>query len=216
MTSVPPRPKIYHITHVNNVKGIVDAGGLWSDKKRSRSHGSCTLVGISGIKQRRLTELPVPCHSGTHVGDYVPFYFCPRSIMLYILYRGNHRELAYQGGQEPIIHLQADMMTVIDWAAGADVRWAFSDRNAGIRFAQFYASMADLDEVNWKAVSANDFRDPLVKEGKQAEFLVYEFFPWRLVEKVGVMNDRVMNRVEDLLAKGKDKPVVSVERSWYY
>lgn len=31
-------------------------------------------------------------------------------------------------------------------------------------------------EVNWKAVAAPDFRDPDIKEGKPAEFLVREFF----------------------------------------
>jgi ssDNA thymidine ADP-ribosyltransferase, DarT len=33
---------------------------------------------MSTIKQRRLA-LPVTCHANDHVGDYVPFYFCPRS-----------------------------------------------------------------------------------------------------------------------------------------
>jgi len=50
----------------------------------------------------------VKCHPGTKVGQYVPFYFCPRSIMLYILHRGNHPDLDYREGQGPILHLQAD------------------------------------------------------------------------------------------------------------
>ena len=31
MNRVPARPKIFHITHVNNLTSIVDAGRLWSD-----------------------------------------------------------------------------------------------------------------------------------------------------------------------------------------
>ena len=102
MGSVPKRPKIYHITHVDNLRGILDAGVLWSDKERIRRNQECRLVGMSTIKQRRLTELSVTCHPKTNVGDYVPFYFCPRSIMLYILHMGNHSELTYKGGQRPI------------------------------------------------------------------------------------------------------------------
>ncbi len=51
--------------------------------------------------------MEVKCHPGTKVGEYVPFYFCPRSVMLYILYMGNHPELGYRGGQAPIVHLSA-------------------------------------------------------------------------------------------------------------
>ena len=61
----------------------------------------------------------------------MPFYFCPRSIMLYILHMGNHPDISYREGQGPIIHLQADLMASIQWAEKHKVRWAFSDRNAG-------------------------------------------------------------------------------------
>ena len=40
------------------------------------------------IKARRLAQ-PVRCNPGTLVGDYVPFYFCPRSVMLYLIYKAN-------------------------------------------------------------------------------------------------------------------------------
>jgi hypothetical protein len=55
---------------------------------------------MTAIKRRRL-GLPLPCHAGDRVADYVPFYFCPRSVMLYLIHRGNHPELTYQGGQSP-------------------------------------------------------------------------------------------------------------------
>lgn len=58
---------------------------------------------MSSIKQRRLT-LSLNSDPDLHVGDCVPFYFCPRSVMLFLIHRRN-QELAYQGGQEPIVHL---------------------------------------------------------------------------------------------------------------
>ena len=115
MAQVPTHPKIYHITHVRNLPQIVEAGVLWSDAKRIELGLSCDVVGMSHIKQRRLREIEVSCHEGTHVGDYVPFYFCPRSIMLYILHMGNHPDLNYNGGQRPILHLQADLHAVVEW-----------------------------------------------------------------------------------------------------
>ncbi|WP_205620247.1 DarT ssDNA thymidine ADP-ribosyltransferase family protein [Salinivibrio socompensis] len=64
---------------------------------------------MNTIKQRRLTELTLDSHPDLYVGQCVPFYFCPRSIMLYVIHRADSDELTYKGGQGPIIHLQADL-----------------------------------------------------------------------------------------------------------
>ena len=37
------------------------------------------------------------------MGDCVPFYSCPRSVVLFVIQRANHQELTYQGGQGPIV-----------------------------------------------------------------------------------------------------------------
>jgi hypothetical protein len=122
----------------------------------------------------------------------------------------------YHGGQRPILHLQADLGAVMDWADDHEVLWAFSDRNAGTRFTDFYNSREDLDKIDWNAVRSTDFRDFQVKEGKQAEFLLHDTFPWQLVEKIGVIDAKVRNRVDAVLQNANHKPIVNVERSWYY
>ena len=82
--------KIWHITKKENLPSILQHGVLWSDAKRLEHGLNCEIVGMTKIKERRLQELPVDCHPGTMVGDYVPFYFCSRSVMLYILHMGNN------------------------------------------------------------------------------------------------------------------------------
>jgi hypothetical protein len=214
MTTAPANPKIYHITHIDNLDAILRDKVLWSDAKRLELDLECENIGISEIKRRRLEELQVNCHPNTMVGQYVPFYFCPRSIMLFILHRGNHRDITYRGGQEPIIHLEADLKATVGWAENNNVRWAFSDRNAGGYLAKFYRSTDDLDKINWPAVESTDFRDMLIKEDKQAEFLMYESFPLNLVEKIGVCNSRVRDQVIQKL--GNAGILVTVEGTWYY
>jgi hypothetical protein len=214
MRAVPKNPKIYHITHIDNLDNILTDELLWSDAKRLKRGLECEIVGMSEIKRRRLEELEVACHSDTMVGEYVPFYFCPRSIMLFILYRGNHPDIAYRSGQGPVLHLQADLAAAIQWAQDNNVRWAFSDRNAGARIAKFYKDLGDLDKINWSAIQATDFRDMHTKEGKQAEFLMYESFPWHLVEKIGVYNSRTKDQVIKKL--GNESLPVNVEKDWYY
>ncbi len=131
MTTPPARPKVYHITHVDNLRKIATDGELRSDAAIIARGGPVQTIGMSGIKQRRVEELEVACHPGTKVGDYVPFYFCPRSVMLYVIHCANHPELTYRGGQEPIVHLEADVHAVIQWAKRTGTRWAFSLSNAG-------------------------------------------------------------------------------------
>jgi hypothetical protein len=177
---------------------------------------SCNVVGMSHIKQRRLQEIEVRCHAGTHVGEYVPFYFCPRSIMLYILHRGNHPDLDYNEGQQPIVHLRADVHAVVKWAALEQRRWAFSDRNAGTYLAKFFKQVDQLTEVNWAAVEATDWQDMVIKEGKQAEFLIQESFPWQWVERIGVCSDQMAEQVSQAIAGADHRPTVDVERNWYY
>lgn len=216
MVDTPPNPKIYHITHLDNLQQIVQSGVLWSDAERVAQRLACRIVGMSEIKRRRLEELPVSRHPGTLVGEYVPFYFCPRSIMLYILDRGNHPDITYRGGQGPMIHLMADLHAVVAWAEASDVRWAFSDRNAGTRYTRFFSSLSSLSKVDWDAVQATDFRDPGTMDGKQAEFLVYKSFPWELVAQVGVINASTKAKVKEILADAEHKPLVTVEPRWYY
>jgi len=215
VTTVPNNLKIFHITHVRNLPQIVRAGGLWSDAARIRQALDYNIVGMPRIKARRL-QMQVKCHGGTCVGDYVPFYFCPRSIMLYILHRSNHPDIDYHEGQGPIVHLQADLAATVAWANANHVRWAFSNGNAGAFVTRFYSDLSDLDRVDWAAVRAADWRDLAVKERKQAEFLVYESFPWKLVERIGVLSTRAANQVDEAVAGADHQPVVKVEPAWYY
>lgn len=216
MAATPSNPKIYHITHVRNLPQIVEAGALWSDAKRIELGFDCDVVGLSHIKTRRLNEIEVTCHPGTFVGHYVPFYFCPRSIMLYILHRGNHPDLNYSEGQQPIVHLEADLQRVAEWADSEQRGWAFSLQNAGAYYARFHTGLDDLRLVNWSAVRTTDFRDSAVKEAKQAEFLVHERFPWELVETIGVCNDSTREAVTEVIKDAAHQPKVVVKSGWYY
>ena len=216
MTTPPAQPKIYHITHVNNLASIVAAGCIEADGRRVGQGDGQTSIGMTEIKRRRLYEIAVSCHSDTMVGEYVPFFFCPRSIMLFIIHKNNHIDMLYHEGQSPILHLQVDMVSAIQWADEYNIRWAFSAQNAGTRYTDFYKSRNDLEKIDWEAVNETDFRDPLVKEGKQAEFLIHDTCPWHLVEKIGVLNETIRSQVNGILRNVQDKPVVKTERPWYY
>lgn len=212
---VPARPKIYHIVHVDRLASIIADGCLWSDAEMAQRQGAGTTIGMGGIKQRRL-GLPVDCHQGTYVGEYVPFYFCSRSVMLYVIHCANHPELAYRGGQQPIIHLEANLHQAVQWAESNGQRWAFSLSNSGAVYTQFRSGLDRLDDINWDAVAATDFRPADIKEGKQAEFLIERSFPWHLVERIGVHSQGIVTMVSDAMRGAAHRPRIEIKRDWYY
>jgi hypothetical protein len=136
--------------------------------------------------------------------------------MLYLIHCANHPDLTYREGQGSILHLEADLHEVVAWADSEGRRWAFSLSNAGAVYTEFRRQLDRLDEVDWAAVAATDFRNPEVKEGKQAEFLVREFFPWRLVRRSGVQSESIRLRVHRVLSGWQHQPAIEVRGNWYY
>lgn len=211
---VPAHPKIYHIVHVDRLPSIIAAGRLWCDAEVLRRGLAGTGIGMSKIKQRRLEECRLASHPDLRVGDCVPFYFCPRSVMLFLIRKANDPDLAYHGGQEPIVHLEADLREAVAWAEGQGLRWAFTLSNAGAYYFEDRADLAQLGKIDWPAVRATDWRD--CKEGKQAELLVERQFPWELVDRIGVQTVRVAGQVARALQGVPHRPKVEVLPSWYY
>lgn len=76
--TVPARPKIYHIAHVDRLASILADNSLLCDGEIQRRAPPGTMIGMNDIKRRRLNELVLSSHPDLHVGDCVPFYFCPR------------------------------------------------------------------------------------------------------------------------------------------
>ena len=212
--SVPTQPKIYHIVHVDRLASIVADGCLWSDAEVLRSGSGGTTIGMSSIKQRRLEKLTLSSHPGLHVGECVPYYFCPRSVMLYLIYMANHDELQYRGGQGPIVHLECDLRATVAWANRQRRRWAFTLSNAGSYFFEDRADLSQLRELDWAAVRARDWRS--CKDGKQAEFLVERSSPWELVERIGVRSQTTYRQVLAALGTAAHRPRVEVLNDWYY
>lgn len=211
--NIPLHPKIFHILHFDRLKSVIEDGFLWSDSKIIQNFEAIgTSIGMNHIKQRRLKELTLRSHPDLHVGECVPFYFCPRSVMLYMIYKDNNPELPSHGGQSPIIHLQADLRNSVNWAQKNAKRWAFTLQNAGSKFFEDRCDLSHLNEINWDAIDAKVWNE--FKDGKQAEFLMEESFPWSLIEFIGVFSQNTYNKVSEII--GSNSPKVEIKKEWYY
>ena len=210
----PANPKIYHIVHVDRLPSIVAEGRLWSDAEIGNRSLGGTTIGMTTIKQRRLSELYLDKYPDLHIGECVPFYFCPRSIMLYLIHTGNQDGLSYRGGQGDIVHLEADLRETVAWAETQRKRWAFTLSNAGAWYCESRYDLAHLNDIAWASVRATDWRQ--CKEGKQAEFLVEQQFPLELVSRIGVHSQKVYRQVREILLATQHNLIVEVKPEWYY
>jgi hypothetical protein len=202
----PEQRLIYHITDAENLNGILADGGLYSDKVMSEREP--TVIGYDHIKKRRLQELTIPCAGNRLVGEFVPFYFCPRSPMLYTINIGNTGRP--HGCQRTIVHL----VSTVRFALGLDVAWAVADGNAGAMHTLFESSREAIANLDWEAIDAHYWSDK--RHQKQAELLVADFFPWSGFHEVGCHNSEVAAEVQALIRMENHQPKVSVQTGWYY
>jgi hypothetical protein len=206
MTDPPESTPIYHITDIANLRGIVEAGGLRADAAMSAFHPE--VIGYDHIKKRRATEIRIGCCGNRFVGEFVPFYFCPRSPMLYSINRGNTGRPA--GCQRSIVHL----VSTVGLALAGATDWAISDGNAGASHSLFYKDLKELGALDWHAIRAAQWQGRTHQ--KMAEFLVADFFPWTALERIGCPNAEAERQVLEILDGIRHRPAVSVQPTWYY
>jgi len=149
------------------------------------------------------------------LSDYVPFYFAPRSPMLYAIKCGFVE--GCEDGQEAVIHL----VSTIDLAIETGNAWCYTDGHAEMRITRFFDELEKIDEVvDWRLMK-NQFwfdtdTDPNRKWRRQAEFLVHRFFPFESIIEIGVIDRESAAKVEETVGNLEYKPAVKVRRGWYY
>ena len=201
---------IYHTTHLSHIASIA-ASGLWCDRSVVEQRLNTVSCAHGHIKQRRLVTA-VPCYPGTTLADYVPFYFAPRSPMLYALHKGS--VAGYAEGQRPLVPLAASLERV----ACSGCTFCFTDGHPVIAYSEFYTGLDDLSEIDWELMRStywSDTRqDPDRRRRRQAEFLVLQRVPWHLIEEIGVYGRDIGRQVVQIVPEAA--PIVTVHREWYY
>lgn len=218
MRAMPVPTPIYRITHVSNLCGILQQGGMWSDAQSKAKGLSSKSIAYDELKARRAkrhvaTTKGNAVSQGGKLDAYVPFYFANRSPMLYAIHG---KTTAYQGGQAEIVYLVSSVQRVVASKRG----WCFTDGHAFEGVTEFFDDEAELSKVDWDMIRDWSWRNTLEdldrKRRKQAEFLVHDFFPWEWVERIGVINKSMKDQVAAIIASASHLPPISIEPNWYY
>jgi hypothetical protein len=209
----PPTPtSIYHITHWRNLPEIIANDGLFCCAALKKHNVGYHNIANDDIQDKRATT-PVPCGLGGCLHDYVPFYFAPRSPMLYVINCGGPR---YPERQVPVVHLVSSAQSVYVDNRPA----AFTNGHAIMALSEFFTELKDLDKIDWPVMASRWWNDtqehPGRKRRRQAEFLVHYHFPWSLVTEIAVVNRAVETEVQAVLQDAAHKPILRVRADWYY
>lgn len=210
----PPNPTpLYRILHINNLAGIIAQSGIWSDNQRALRNVAYQSIAHQNIQQRRHST-QVTCGLGGTIHDYVPWYFAPRSPMLYANHKGSVP--SNPNGQSVIIYLR----TTVEAVVRANLPYVFTDGHAIMFNSNFYANLAQLSQIDWPLMQSKYWHsidsDPDRPRRRQAEFLVHDFAPWTLVQEIAVFDQARLAAVQTCLQGVAHHPIVSRKPSWYF
>lgn len=204
---------IYHITHIDNLPGLIGRGELLADTLIRQTGLSPRNIAYGNIKLRRSTTAVSIPPRGV-VSDYVPFYFCARSPMLYAVHGGQVE--GYAGGQRSVAHLVADAELMVESGALC----VHTDGHAAMQPITFHPGCSGFDRLDWTLINGwswkNTPEDGDRKRRKQAEFLVWQRLPWTAISQIGVIDATIAEQVSVLMASAAHRPNVVVQPQWYY
>jgi hypothetical protein len=204
---------LYHITDLINLTSVFENGGLLSYNHMKSKNICYKDIAYSGIQDKRSSK-GVPCEPKGTLHDYVPFYFSPRSPMLYTINKGNVPNCT--SGQNNIIYL----ISTAESIKAAGLKFVFTDGHAIMELSNFYNDLTFLNHIDWNVMESTYWydtqQDPDRKRRRQAEFLVYNSFPIKLIHEIVAIDKNLSNKVYLILKEHGVQVPISIRRDWYY
>jgi len=213
MTLTPDKIWIYRITHIDNLKHILTHGLVSSPS--SNADPDFVKIGDNTLIDFR-EDLKVPVKPGGQFSEYVPFYFGPRSPMLFQIATGF--DGIQQFPQEKIIYIVSRM----DIIQKEGLVFVFTDGHARATITTFF-SMDELDkliEIDWATVYTelwkNDESDKDRQRRKQAECLIKDYLPVNCIERILIYNEEAQKKVVTLSSEFGLTIPVQIKKKAYY
>lgn len=209
--------RIYHLTHIRNLPGILATGRLLADG--SAHWAERPVVDISSPANRdarRDTRVSGP--DSPVVADHVPFFLSPNALVWeHIRAQSLDPRLsdnAHDAAAFDFVILVSTVKKVLDHQAAAEPSAApitVTDGDAAFAATRFGAT-ADTADRMLRTLRGDLDSDAILK----AELLVPGEVPFGLITLIGVANDRVRDAVKPLLATLGHKPKVAVYPPWFH
>ena len=205
-----PSTLIYRITHIENVPWILDHGLHCASSPAQDP--SFVPIGLADLIEKRNTRAVAVPPSG-FLSDYVPFYFCRHSRMMFKIATGDG---VPRVDQALIVYLVSSVETLTTLGS----RFLFTNRHAYLKNAEYFSDVADLSNLDWPLIQGRDFRkdlnDPDKGARREAELLVYRQLPLTGVLGIACLNAAAQSRIATWSqARGIDMHS-GVRPDWYF
>lgn len=221
-----PNPvRLFHITAIDNLRAICQRNELVSKNAGASSGINYQNIAHASIQTTRATKL-VMDPPGGNIHDYVPFYFAPRSPMLFTINNGNVDGCSLK--QDDILHFE----TTVDRAIQNNPKFVFYDRNAAIAFSEAFTDLSLLPtKIAWDLITEGPRLDGFCQyfqsvptkekyidrmERRQAEFLLKDAVDLSAITCIGVVNESKAEIVRKILTETGINMPVEVKKSWYF
>lgn len=202
---------IWRILHRANLPWVLQ-NGIHCGNSLIRSPKWVSIGNAELIDKRAVR--PVPVLPGGTLGDYVPFYFTPFSVMLRNIHTG------WNGiKQVP----NTDIVILVCSLRGMSplkLPFLFTDCHAYSGLANFYDDLARLDRIDWPLLQRRDFKrdpeDPGKLERYQAEALVHQHVPLEALLGIVCFTDAVRSEIESKMRGLGVALPVHTRPNWYF
>lgn len=192
----------YHFTHIDNIKSIVECGGLLSTNLKNRyniGHHNIANVNI----QNRRSEMRVTVGPRGVVHDYVPFYFATINPMLLGLLNRKVVDQPY------ICFIAISIEKILEEGV------VFTNASANTNDPpEFYDSPDMLNQLEWPLIDSMRWgeRSEEERHHRMAEVLVYEKVPLEWFDSFIVFNPLCRKEIIECYRQlGVDCPNISYE-----
>jgi ssDNA thymidine ADP-ribosyltransferase, DarT len=194
---------LFRITHSDNLPFILREG--MACRHCLPQDPNFVNIGAGDIIEKRDNKRVDIAPQG-RLSDYVPFYFAPRSPMLY-----------------SIRHQQDDIVYIVTRASmieAANLSFVFTDGHALQAFSQFFNDLKDLDAIDWPLMQSEFWRnteeDNDRRRRRMAEFLVWNSVPPECIGMICTKTEAKAEAVKQMVAHAKMTIPVACRENWYY
>ncbi len=144
-------------------------------------------IGMQNLISKRKTH-PVLIHPNGVLSDYIPFYFTPRSVMMFNIHTG-YNEVVQRPNEDIII-----LVTSIHRLMALEVPFVFTNSHVYLAEADFFDTVDDLDRLDWELLQRGDFKtdpdDPGKRGRYQAETLIHRHMPVDALLGIACYNEK--------------------------
>jgi hypothetical protein len=153
----------YRLCHTNNTKHILDTG--LCTKQHPKAVADFISIGNTEIIENRNDTL-VKIEGYGKIGEYVPFYFTPRSMMLFNILTGYRAPLVPKRAKDDLIIIRCLISDLCKLS-----KFFFSDGQANVTsITDHYDDITNLDVVDWDIIQKSDFKMDAADRDKQRRY----------------------------------------------